>query len=78
MAEESPKNGNTAEEQPEAKPVPAGPVSKWLTENGFANDALDADNLGVELIQVDSEVLIPIATALYAYGFNYPAMSRGL
>ena len=26
---------------------------------------------GVELIQVDSEVLIPIATALYAYGFNY-------
>ncbi|WP_159785913.1 NAD(P)H-quinone oxidoreductase subunit J [Sodalinema gerasimenkoae] len=71
MAEESPKNGNPAEEQTEDKPVPAGPVSKWLTENGFAHDALEADNLGVELIQVDSQVLIPIATALYAYGFNY-------
>ena len=71
MAEESPKNGNETEEQTEDKPVPAGPVSKWLTENGFANDALEADNLGVELIEVNPEVLIPIATALYASGFNY-------
>ncbi|KPQ39316.1 MAG: NAD(P)H-quinone oxidoreductase subunit J [Phormidium sp.] len=71
MAEESPKNGNETEEQTEDKPVPAGPVSNWLTENGFANEALEADNLGVELIQVNPEVLIPIATALYAYGFNY-------
>jgi NAD(P)H-quinone oxidoreductase subunit J len=51
--------------------VEAGPVSGWLTENGFGHKALAADHLGVELIEVDREFLIPLATALYAYGFNY-------
>ncbi|WP_265264689.1 NAD(P)H-quinone oxidoreductase subunit J [Spirulina subsalsa] len=51
--------------------VEAGPVSLWLTENGFDHEALEKDHLGVELIKVEAEFLIPIATALYAYGFNY-------
>lgn len=51
--------------------VPAGKVSSWLTTNGFDNQALVADHLGVEMLQVDRTVLLPIATALYAYGFNY-------
>ena len=33
--------------------VQAGPTSKWLTENGFDNEALEKDHLGIELIDVD-------------------------
>jgi NAD(P)H-quinone oxidoreductase subunit J len=51
--------------------VQAGPVSSWLSENGFEQNALEADHLGVEMIKVEPEFLIPISTALYAYGFNY-------
>lgn len=51
--------------------VEAGKVSQWLTQNGFEHEALAADNLGVEVLKVDREFLIPMSTALYAYGFNY-------
>ncbi len=51
--------------------VKAGPVSTWLTENGFDNEALEADASGVELIKIEADFLIPIASALFAYGFNY-------
>jgi NAD(P)H-quinone oxidoreductase subunit J len=61
-----------SEATPEASAiVQAGPVSSWLSENGFEQNALEADHLGVETIKVEPEFLIPIATALYAYGFNY-------
>lgn len=50
---------------------PAGPVSSWLTENGFEHEILEADHLGVEMIGVEPDLLIPLATALYANGFNY-------
>jgi NAD(P)H-quinone oxidoreductase subunit J len=51
--------------------IQAGPTSTWLTENGFDHQSLEADHLGIELIKVDPEFLIPLSTALYAYGFNY-------
>ncbi len=51
--------------------VEAGKVSQWLTQNDFAHEALAPDNLGVEILKVDREFLIPMSTALYAYGFNY-------
>lgn len=51
--------------------APAGPVSSWLTENGFEHKILEADHLGVEVIGVEPDLLIPLATALYANGFNY-------
>lgn len=54
----------------ETKIVEAGKVSSWLTENGFGHEALERDHLGVEVIKVEPEFLVPIATALYAYGFN--------
>lgn len=54
----------------ESQIAEAGPVSKWLSENGFAHEALEKDHLGLEIIKVDRDVLIPIATALNAYGFN--------
>ncbi len=60
-----------AEQTSEKAIIPAGPVSSWLTENGFEHDILEADHLGVEMIQVEPDLLIPLATALYAYGFNY-------
>jgi len=60
-----------AEQTPEKAITPAGPVSSWLTENGFEHDILEADHLGVEMLQVEPDLLIPLATALYAYGFNY-------
>jgi NAD(P)H-quinone oxidoreductase subunit J len=67
---EEPKTENTNPEET-SELVPAGKVSTWLTENGFDNEALPVDTSKVELIKVEAEFLIPIATALYAYGFNY-------
>ncbi len=63
----------TTEITPAAAPiVPAGKVSQWLTQNGFSNHlSEDADKSGVEIITVEPQFLLPIATALYAYGFNY-------
>jgi NAD(P)H-quinone oxidoreductase subunit J len=51
--------------------VEAGQVSQWLTNNGFEHIALERDKQGVEVIKVAPNFLLPICTALYAYGFNY-------
>ena len=51
--------------------VEAGAVSQLLSENGFEHTSLEADHSGVELIKVDAELLLPLCTALYAFGFNY-------
>lgn len=51
--------------------VETGKIAGWLAENGFEVESLAPDHLGVEMIKVEAEFLIPIATALYAYGFNY-------
>lgn len=71
MSEEKKEQGNREENAEATEIVAAGKVSSWLTENGFDNEALEADISGIELIKVDAEFLIPIATALYGYGFNY-------
>ncbi|NES71032.1 MAG: NAD(P)H-quinone oxidoreductase subunit J [Okeania sp. SIO2D1] len=67
MAEESQEveNGEASEI------VEAGQVSKWLTENGFDHQVIEADHLGVEQIKVEPDFLLPLCSALYAYGFNY-------
>ena len=68
MAEEA----KPTEEQAETSQlVETGKVSSWLKENGFDHESLELDHLGVEVIKVDPTFLIPVATALYAYGFNY-------
>ncbi len=59
------------EAQATSEIVEAGPVSSWLTANGFHHEALGRDHLGIEILKIDRDVLLPIATALYAYGFNY-------
>jgi NAD(P)H-quinone oxidoreductase subunit J len=57
----------------EATPVaiPAGPVSQWLTSQGFDHAVLPADHLGVEVLGVEPVFLPVIATALKAFGFDY-------
>jgi len=55
----------------------AGKASKWLTENGFEHEFLGLDASGVEIVKVDRDFLIPICTALYAYGFNYMQCQGG-
>lgn len=57
--------------------VPLSNVSRWLKENGFEHEALEPDRKGVEVLKIDRDFLIPIATALYAYGFNYLACQGG-
>lgn len=65
-----------AEEENKAAPsesteiVKAGPVSSWLTENGFDHEALPVDHLGVEMIKVEPNSLLALANALYNSGFN--------
>ncbi len=58
--------------------VSAGQTSQWLTENGFAHESLEADHNGVEIIKVEADYLLPIATALYSYGFNYLQCQSGI
>ena len=58
-----------------AAPVPTasqpGPVSRWLTSQGFEHEHLDPDHLGVEVIGVEVPFLPVIAAALKASGFDY-------
>lgn len=57
--------------QEETAIVEAGAVSQLLTENGFDHISLEQDHQGIEMIRVDADLLIPLCTALYAFGFNY-------
>ena len=70
---EDPKSLQT---QQESK-LQAGKISHWLTENGFSHEPLEVDGNGVEVIKVDVSFLLPVATALYAYGFNYLQCQAG-
>lgn len=49
----------------------AGPVSQWLSSQGFDHQPMPADHLGVEVIAVEAPFLPLIATALKAFGFDY-------
>ncbi len=65
----------------EAAPAPLvaiGAASQWLTANGFVDHTpLELDHLGVEVLKVEAQFLLPICTALYAYGFNYMQCQGG-
>ena len=69
-------------ESPESKFKPAddssavvtpsvGPVSQWLTQQGFDHDMLEPDHVGIEQIGVEAAVLPIIAAALKGNGFDY-------
>lgn len=72
MAEESlPAPAQPTDKPEESKLVEARKVSRWLLENGFEQESMEPDQQGIEIIKVERNYLLPIATALYAYGFNY-------
>ena len=54
-----------------------GPVSQWLSQQGFDHAVLDPDHIGVEQIGVDAPVLPMIAAALKANGFDYLQVQGG-
>ncbi len=49
----------------------SGPVSDWLSKNGFENIPLKEDHLGVEVIKILPNNLLAIVEALKNDGFNY-------
>nr|AUG32483.1 NADH dehydrogenase subunit J [Paulinella longichromatophora] len=53
------------------KVLQPGPVSQWLTSQGFTHDSLEPDTIGIELIGVQPLVLPVIAAALKVNGFDY-------
>ena len=56
---------------PDAITPSAGPVSQWLSSQGFEHELLEPDHLGVEVIGVEPAFLPVIAAALKANGFDY-------
>ena len=49
----------------------SGPISTWLSENGFDNTSLEDDHLGIEVIKINAINLLSIVEALKNNGFNY-------
>ncbi len=49
----------------------SGPISEWLSKNGFENIPLQADHLGVEIIKITPNNLLLVVEALKNNGFNY-------
>ena len=49
----------------------SGPISDWLSKNGFENIPLHNDHLGVEVIKIEPINLLLIVEALKNDGFNY-------
>jgi NAD(P)H-quinone oxidoreductase subunit J len=60
-----------AEAEQSQESLVKNPISGWLTDNGFAHELLGLDHQQVPILKVEREYLLPFATALYAYGFNY-------
>ena len=48
-----------------------GPISGWLSSNGFEHIPLEEDHLGIEIIKVDPNNLLTLVEALKNNGFNY-------
>ena len=49
----------------------SGPISDWLSKNGFENIPLKEDHLGVEVIKILPNNLLSIVEALKNDGFKF-------
>ena len=49
----------------------SGPISEWLSKNGFENIPLQEDHIGIEVIKINPNNLLSIVEALKNNGFNY-------
>ena len=59
------------ESEIEVKDKISGPISDWLSKNGFENIPLKEDHLGVEVIKISPSNLLSTVEALKNDGFNY-------
>ena len=48
-----------------------GPISQWLSKNGFEHEPLNEDHLGIEVIKVSPSRLLQTIEGLKNDGFNY-------
>ncbi len=72
MQEETQKTEDNNKDEQIAEPLPeSGPVSKWLSENGYKHKVLEPDHLGVEMIGIEPMYLYSVASALKKEGFDY-------
>ncbi|WP_299414506.1 NAD(P)H-quinone oxidoreductase subunit J [Acaryochloris sp. IP29b_bin.148] len=74
MAESSPdpkQDEQSVAEEQTAPIVEAGPVAKKLSQVGFSLEPLGVDHLGVEMIKVEADQLVAVATALNDEGYTY-------
>ena len=62
---------DTKADVPVATGPEPGPVSQWLSEQGFDHAVLDPDHVGVEQIGVEALFLPVIAAALKSHGFDH-------
>ena len=51
--------------------IQPGPVSQWLTSQGFDHEVLANDHRNIENLGVEAAFLPLVATALKAHGFDY-------
>jgi len=66
----TPSQSATPENSTEIGPEP-GPISKWLSQQGFDHFVLNQDYLGVEVIGIEPTDIRSIASALKTHGFDY-------
>jgi NAD(P)H-quinone oxidoreductase subunit J len=59
-----------------AAPQP-GPLSQWLSSQGFDHLSLEQDHLGIERLGVEPLALPLVATALKSHGFDYLQVQGG-
>ncbi|MEB3199812.1 MAG: NAD(P)H-quinone oxidoreductase subunit J [Synechococcaceae cyanobacterium] len=71
MPEDSPAPETASDAAPTLTAPAPGPVSTWLSSQGFDHQLLPPDHLGIELIAVEPAFLPLVATALKARGFDY-------
>ena len=62
----------------EATAAGPGPVSTWLSQQGFEHENLGPDHLGVEVLGIEPAVLPLVVTALKASGFDYLQCQGGI
>ena len=51
--------------------IDRGPVSQFLSDNGFEHEFLGRDHRNVEMISLSRDVLPIVAKLLYGMGYNY-------
>ena len=55
-----------------------GPLSSWLSQQGFEHENLGPDHLGIEVLGIEAAALPLVATALKASGFDYLQCQGGI